>query len=214
MVSVIEELRQNDPALTIFKIVLRHETSDADLAQALEQNPFVRVLELIVEDEQRTDWYSFLRVIATRVNLETVELLGAFSRTMSELVRSILQAMQQNPAIRTVKLTRLSLSTDIATFVDNASSITMFRLWQCNGEQGAISDLAAALQRNNNIQSLDLGGMKKKRHSNFRALEIQCFSKDSDLSWDEIGCNAPCISESNAPCTSSALGIHDLDTAI
>ena len=102
MVGVIEELRQNDRARTRFVIVLRHETSDADLAEALEQNPFVNNIELDLDDVQhdldlngvqRADWNSLLRVIATRANLETVKLRGAHRRTQSVLVRSILQAM-------------------------------------------------------------------------------------------------------------------------
>ena len=73
----------------------------------------------------------------------------------ASLVRSILRAMQQNTAIRTVELAWLRLSTDISTFVDNASSITSFTLCECDGGQGA-NDLAAALQRNTNIESLEL----------------------------------------------------------
>ena len=73
------------------------------------------------------------------------------------LVRSVLRAMQQNTAIRTVELLWVCLPTDISTFVDNASSITSFRLYNCDGEQGAsASGLAAALQRNTNIETLEL----------------------------------------------------------
>ena len=82
--SVIEELRQNNPALTTINIALRSVPSDADLAQALEQNPFVTVIWVDLEGEQRADWNSLLRVIATRANLETVRFehvtLGLSSR--------------------------------------------------------------------------------------------------------------------------------------
>ena len=44
--SVIEELRQNDPDNTVIWIRLRDEPREADLAQALEQNPFVTDIEL------------------------------------------------------------------------------------------------------------------------------------------------------------------------
>ena len=142
------------------EIDLCYETSDADLAQALEQNPFVTEIALVVDMEQRTDWDSLLRVIATRANLEEVIVWDATNAEEriapgAALIRSILQAVQQNTAIRTVGLTCLCISTDIATFVDNASSIKLLRLSDCNGEQGA-RDLAAALQRNKNIQSLEL----------------------------------------------------------
>ena len=68
--------------------------------------------------------------------------------------------MQQNTAIRNVELGWLRLPTDISTFVDNASSITSFSLCNCDmepaeREQGT-RDLAAALQRNTNIETLEL----------------------------------------------------------
>ena len=49
--SVVEELRQNDPAKTCIRIRLHDETSDAALAQALEQNPFVTDIVLDVDEE-------------------------------------------------------------------------------------------------------------------------------------------------------------------
>ena len=168
--SVVEELRQNDPARTKFYIRLHGETSDAALAQALEQNPFVTEIGLSLDRERRVDWNSLLRVIATRANLETVELRDALlvpARAPSALVRSILHAIQQNTAIQNVEFWWLRLSTtDISTFVDNASSITSFRLNECDGEQGeSSSDLAAALQRNRNIQSLEFSSIQSLEFS-------------------------------------------------
>jgi len=160
MVGLIEMLRQNDPARTTCYILLRLEPSDADLAQALEQNPFVTQIEIGLEGEERANWTSLLRVIATRSNLETVKVHDAFTpeeRTEpAGLKHAILRAMQQNTAIRTVQFVSVSLPTDISTFVDNASLITSFRLHGCDGEQGASSELAAALQRNTNIETLEL----------------------------------------------------------
>ena len=131
--SAARSLRENDPAGTRFAIVLRHETSDADLAQALEQNPFVTEIELSLVGEQRAEWNSLLRVIATRANLGKVKLHDAgitvYQKCTCRLVRSILQAIQQNAAIQNVELCWLRLPTDISTFVDNASSITSFRLY-------------------------------------------------------------------------------------
>ena len=49
--SVVQQLRRNDPARTCIHIRLRHETSDADLAQALEQNPFVT--DIILDSGRR-----------------------------------------------------------------------------------------------------------------------------------------------------------------
>ena len=76
------------------------------------------------------------------------------------LVRSILRAIQQNTSVRCLDLESVRLPADVSTFLDNASSITSFRLSDCDMEpterqQGA-RDLAAALQRNTNISSLHL----------------------------------------------------------
>ena len=159
--SVVEELRQNDPAKTRIRIRLFYETSDADLAQALEQNPFVTEIELDLHsnDEQQRggDWNSLLRVIAMRANPEKVALFdGSGQRNApAGLVRAFLRAIQQNTSIQSVHLHWLHLPTYIATFVDTASSITMFSICNCDGEQGT-RDLAAALERNTNIQTLKL----------------------------------------------------------
>jgi len=160
--SVVEELRQNNPATTEIRINLHDEPSDADLAQALQQNPFITDITLDLS-VQRAAWDSLLRAIATRVKLETVELWDAFDpeeRNAPAAVRAILRAIQQNSSIRSVSLTRLCLPVDIATFVENASSIESFTLQHCDMEaveqQQGTRELAAALQRNTNIKTLAL----------------------------------------------------------
>jgi len=168
MVGVVDELRENDPARTRITIHLAAEPSDTALAQALEQNPFVKKILLDLEEEQGAEWNSLLRVIAMRANLETVALeldknkgsLARQTNAQAKFLRSTLRAIQQNTAIRNVALDSMRLPTDISTFVDNASSITSFVLYECDmapgeREQGA-RNLAAALQRNKNIQSLRL----------------------------------------------------------
>ena len=107
MDGVIEKLRENDPARTRIDIRLYDdESSDADLAQALEQNAFITEINLGLEGEQRVDWNHLLRVIATRANLETVKLWDSFVRrnVSAALIRSILLAMQQNTAIQHVEM--------------------------------------------------------------------------------------------------------------
>ena len=164
MVSVIEELRQNNPGRTKIRICLLDERSDADLAAALEQNPFVTDIQVDMDGVQRADWSSLLRVIATRVKLEKVILQDAFipvqRNAPAGLVRAFLQAIQQNTAIRRLDFQWLRLPTDISMFVNTASSITSFCLYECDmdpaeQQQGARS-LAEALQRNTNIESLEL----------------------------------------------------------
>ena len=163
MSAAIEELRQNDPETKCILVHLRRET-DADLAQALEQNPFVTEIDLDLEGVQQTDWDSLERVIATRGNLETLtledSLMAGDRNAPATLVRSILRATQQNNSVRSVDLRWLRLPTDISTFFDNVSSITNFQLRDCDmepseREQGARS-LAVALQRNKNIETLSL----------------------------------------------------------
>ena len=166
--SVVEELRQNDPAMKSIRILLHVEPSDAELARALEQNPFVTEINLDLDGEQRADWNSLVHVIATRANLEKVILDDAYSaeqrNARAGLVRAFLHAIRQNTALRSVEMRWLRLPTDISAFVDNASSIASFKLFDCDmepaeREQGA-RDLAAALQRNTNIETLKLRSLE------------------------------------------------------
>ena len=175
--SVVDALRQNDPATTRIQIRLRDEPSDADLALALEQNPYISkiYLEDVLSEGMRpaNNWGAFLRVIATRENLIGVTLrddtFAAEERNApAALVSVILRAIQQNTAVQSVDLIRLRLPTDVSTFVDTASSITSFSLLNCEflapssveREQGLRdTDLAAVLQRNTNIERLELGYM-------------------------------------------------------
>ena len=167
--SAVHQLRRNDPARTGIYISLCHETSDANLAQALAQNPFVTSICVDLDDDsQEPIGSSLLRVIATRGNLEVVQLwdtaVPAEGRIAPPaLVRAFLLAFQQNTAIRAVHLEFLRLPADVSTFVDTATSITSFSLSKCDmdpaeRDQGT-RDLAAALQRNTNIKTLELGGL-------------------------------------------------------
>ena len=162
--SVVDALRQNDPATTRINIWLRDEPSDADLAQALLQNAFITEIVLNVHDTQGSTWNSLLQVIATRANLEAMRLWDATTpeerNAPAALISAILRATQQNSAIRTVVLFCLRLPADISMFVDNASSITSIGFHDCvmepNERERGARDLAAALQRNTNIQTLEL----------------------------------------------------------
>ena len=166
--SVARWLRRNDPAGTSIYILLHRETSNDDLAQALAQNPFVTEVHMDLVGVQQTDWDSLMRVIATRANLEKVKLWDTVRaerrHAPAALVCALLHAIQRNTAIRNVQLQWLCLPTNISTFLDNASSITSFCLDKCDmessdGQQGARS-LAAALQRNTNIETLRLMWLK------------------------------------------------------
>jgi len=162
--SVVGELRENDPAKLLIRIDLSDEPSDADLAQALERNLFVTDIILGLKGVQRADdWNSLVRVIATRANLEKVKVLGAVSvdqrHAPAALVCSILRAIQQNTAIRNVEFVRLRLPTDLSTFLE-LSLIKNFWLGNCDmnpsERQQRAGSLAVALQRNTNIETLNL----------------------------------------------------------
>ena len=165
--SVVEELQRNDPAVTKIRIHLRHETSDADLAQALGQNPFVTEIHLKVEGAWTTDWGTLLHAIAAREILVHVRMSGEIggqernSPAALVLVRAFLHAIQQNNSIRAVDLILLRFPADVSTFVDTASSITTLSLSNCvfapTEKERGMRDLAAALQRNTNIKHLKLG---------------------------------------------------------
>ena len=162
----VDELRRNDPALRSITIALRHHgDSDADLAQALAQNPFVTQIELDFALVRTTHWRALLPVIGARENLVNVTLRDALldaeeGSAPPTLVQAFLRSIQQNNSIRYVRIDSLRLPTDVSTFVDTASSITTLVLKNCimeavEREQGA-RDLAAALQRNTNIKTLEL----------------------------------------------------------
>jgi len=163
--SVVEELRRNDPEKTAIRIVLFEESSAADLAEALEQNPFVTEIRLNFILVQTTDWEALLRVIVTRENLGKVTLIDAYfaehRNAPPVLVRAFLRSIQQNHSIRAVDLEYFRLPSDVSTFVDTASAITFLSLEKCDfaptEREHGIRDLAAALQRNTNIKHLTLG---------------------------------------------------------
>ena len=74
---------------------------------------------------------------------------------------------------------------DISMFVDTASSITSFSLDGCDMEPSEREQgtriLAAALQRNTNIETLELGELEDiYAVPILRGLAIQCFFEDFD----------------------------------
>ena len=166
--SAIEELRQNDPAMKSIRIRLSRETSDAALAQALEQNPFVTDIVLNLNNVQQTDWNSLVHVIATRASLGKVQLKDSrYSRPNAALVRSICRAISQNRAIRSLEFDFLRLPIDtISTCLGGTtSSITSFSVCGLNMEppterEAGARSLALALQRNTNIETLKLNSLE------------------------------------------------------
>jgi hypothetical protein len=109
-----------------------------------------------------THWDSLLRVIAARQCLEEIDLRDDFSeydrRNPSDRIIPFLLAIQQNPSIQIVGFHSLQLSGDsMASFLDTATSVTELEIRICRLEvtEDALA-IAAALQRNRNIQELVL----------------------------------------------------------
>ena len=159
----VYSLRENDPSCTQIILKLHHENSVWDVARALEQNPFITEITVDLSNERRIGWNFLLSVIEARDNLVKVRLMDAIHvhQAPAALVSAILRAIQQNAAVRSVQLTSLRLPTNLCSFVDTASSITSFSLCSCDMEpverEQGIRDLAAALQRTTNINTLEIG---------------------------------------------------------
>jgi hypothetical protein len=151
-------LRQNDPRVTnVYIISLRH-FDDAELSEAFRTNEHVDIIRLELYGlEDAANWSSLLRVIATREILVEVTLSGS-REDQTDLVAEFLLAIQQNPKIQTVELDDLRLSGEsMASFLDAATSLTVLYIRQCDmAALGGASAIAGALQRNTNIQHLEL----------------------------------------------------------
>jgi hypothetical protein len=103
-----------------------------------------------------------LGVLATREPLESVTLWDdddPEQRNSPERIAPFLLGIQRNPRVQMVGFDSLRLSGDaIASFLDSATSVTTLSLTNCVMEQapGGALAVATALQRNTNIQRLEL----------------------------------------------------------
>jgi len=157
-------LLENDPQQTHIRIELEDEYDDRGIARALERNQYVSRVRLRPPVRNNRTWDHLCRVLATRGNLEQFVLFDhevhfETSSVPAERIRPILQAIQQNTSVCAVEFDfRLLSAQDICTFLDTASHVTDFTVRRCywpEGAQGA-RDIAAALQRNTNIETLNL----------------------------------------------------------
>jgi hypothetical protein len=164
----LARLRRNDPSETDVDITLRYFSDDIhSISEALQANDHVNMIEFDFTDLHsryfidNIDWELLLRVIAIRENLEQVHLIDAFGvsfRNPSDRIVPFLLAIQQNGRVQTVSFEFLQLSGDsMASFLDTATSVTELNLYVCRvqGPADALA-IAAALQRNKNIQRLEL----------------------------------------------------------
>jgi hypothetical protein len=166
----LASLRRNDPTETHAKIGLLQFSDDVrSLAEALQANSHVNMLEIDFTDLRRhfINWELLLRVIAMRANLKKVQLEDAvdvWRRNPPERIVPFLLAIGGNPKIQAMVFNSLLLSGDsMASFLDNATSVTELRLLRCDAEAPADAlAIAAALQRNTNIQRLLLARVDER----------------------------------------------------
>ena len=184
--SAVEELRQTER--TRIRIDLRYERSDAALAQALEQNPFVTDIELRLDGVQQTDWNSFLRVIATRANLEKVTLRDGTVGEVQECTRrvgSLILASNAAEHFHTKGGVGMATSSHRYFYIcwtmhlQSHHSVCSTVTWNLPSGNKEQESLAAALQRNKNIESLELSDLEDIYAIPIvRGLEIKCLSED------------------------------------
>jgi len=165
--SVVKLLRQNDPTRSSIRICLRDEQDDGLLAQALEQNGFITRLSVDLTDRNNTarthrQWPELLRVISTREQLEKVRIWSsvAFSERNSTLIaRPFVLAIQQNSNIRSVDFSLALSGPVLISFLDQATQIKTLELLTRIAEftPQDTREVALALQRNTNIESLTFG---------------------------------------------------------
>jgi hypothetical protein len=156
-------LRRNDPRETMAVVRLNDLSDDILLSEAFNANEHVNKLVLCVDGRLTApNWNSLLHVIASRENLEQVCLdLLFLSRGTNPPVISLtpfLLAIQQNPRVHDVQFYDLQLSGNaFASFLDTATSVRTLKLLNCGMEApGGVHAIAAALQRNTNIERLQL----------------------------------------------------------
>ena len=168
-------LRRNDPSRTDVSIDLWDEVEDDDaLAHALERNDYVNEIQFdgapeLQEDHPPRRWDNLLRVLTTREKLERVSFsVSDWHRPpiTSEITSEhamILQAVQENPCVRSVKFNRFNLASGetISSFLDSPASLTKFELEDCIMTTQGAGTIAAALQRNTNLQTLNLRNLNE-----------------------------------------------------
>jgi len=119
-------LRRNDPETRSVYILLWEESSDADLAQALHQNPFIEEIHICFgRGEDLNSWPLLQQVIETKENLTSVVLYCA-SESPSEdaLVLPFLEAAHANTTIEEITLAWLKFVPESEFF--NFLSTTTF----------------------------------------------------------------------------------------
>ena len=216
MVRVIDDASRERPGNNDDLDGPAAETSDADLAQALEQNPFVTEIVLDFSREQRVHWNHLLRVIAMRTNLETVKLEGEswllevmlylYRRWFAQSCEQCSRTLPFEAWIcgRYVFPPMIYLRFWTMHLQSHRSDFTCVHMEPTEREQGARS-LAVALQRNTNIQTLELGELDDRYAIPIlEGLRSSVCLKTFPLVYGQFGCTFRC--------DSTTFGIHNFDS--
>lgn len=150
----------------------RNGNEVASVAQALHSSEYSDEITLDFttffgeqeDDHTVLNWNPLVRELETRVKLQKVEMRGTPPARILPLRRTLLAALQRNPNMKWLKVHHIDLQTDvlegITSFLDGAPALTTLSLsglFFVNGiNPHRARSIAAALQRNNRIQTLHL----------------------------------------------------------
>lgn len=169
--DVVDRLRQNDPDMQGIKVYVCFQESDADLAQALQQNPFIEEISIIFDRlfETRIDNYPLFRqAIATRENLRVVQLECAGSvapppGAPTGVAQAFLEAAHANTAVGEIHLMNFSfvVGSELFTCLCNTTfdDSTTLVLKLCDMADITQRDQAATALAAANIKRLRIGCM-------------------------------------------------------
>jgi len=164
MQDIIERIRRNDPRETRFTVYAYQDRFDAEVTEALEQNPHIVSLQVhLPTGTAPGNWPRLTRHLETCNNLHTVKLYCMRQENVPQaMVHNFLQAVQWNTSIRVFELHLSDVSVGtIVSFLDTATRITGLTFYGNITNIDEINDgparLAASIQGMANLQYLHLG---------------------------------------------------------
>jgi len=201
--ETVAELRRNDPNRKLVEVRLGwQEQEDIALSLELERNNYINEIRFLSDSpEQQHHWDNLVRVLATREKLERVHFVGDrfIDGRFHPIVQHamILQAVQRNPFVHTVGFDNFDLASGelVSSFLDNATSLTLFKLACCAMNTQAAGRIAASLQRHTNLQKLSLSELQDSPFT----LILQGLETNSCLQSLELNVGDPIITREAAP---------------
>jgi len=211
--SAVEALRGNDPETRPIYIWLRNESSDSDLAQALQQNPFVRCIAIVFMGTNINDWPLLQQVIETKENLTSVLLVcSPVIPSADALVLPFLEAAHTNAAVEEIRLSvfRFVPGSEVFNFLCNTDfGEKMLAFYYC--------DMVDPSQREQVARALAAANIKrlKIRYCNDDHVGTEEFSS---ALLRNLGQHAPILTDLNldldfdSPCDEIAQFLQDTKT--